>query len=64
LADQLRTIPQVMERLQLGRTSVYTLIRSGQLASVRIGRARRVPEAALEAFIAARQAEEASRGAA
>ena len=38
--------------LSLGRSKVYELLASGQLPSVQVGRARRVPAAALEAFIA------------
>ncbi len=37
--------------LSLGRTTVYQLMGTGELHSVRIGRARRIPTAALEAFI-------------
>jgi excisionase family DNA binding protein len=40
-----------MERLQVGKHVVYQLIRSRRLASVRIGRCRRVPSAALAAYI-------------
>lgn len=44
------------ERLDVGRTTVYELIKSGELKSVKIGRARRVPEAALVEFIESRAA--------
>ncbi|MGW8846849.1 helix-turn-helix domain-containing protein [Streptomyces xiamenensis] len=37
------TVPDVMSRLQVGRSTVYYLIRSRRLPSVRIGRARRIP---------------------
>lgn len=40
------------DMLGLSRTTVYGLLTSRQLASVRIGRARRIPVAALNAFIA------------
>ena len=40
-------IPDVMERLSVGQTKVYELMSSGQLRSVKVGRARRVPSDAL-----------------
>lgn len=39
--------------LRLSRTKVYALIRSEQLVSVKIGGARRIPMAALVAYVAA-----------
>lgn len=51
LVPQLLTVPQVMARLQVGKHVVYDLIRSRRLASVRIGRCRRVPADALAAFV-------------
>ncbi|WP_399922969.1 helix-turn-helix domain-containing protein [Streptomyces kanamyceticus] len=47
----LLTVPQVMARLQLGRSAVYDLLRTGQLASITLGRARRIPTHALTDFI-------------
>ncbi len=41
--------------LGLGRTKVYELLLSGELRSVRIGTARRVPAAALVDFVASLQ---------
>lgn len=52
MADELLTVPEVMARLKLGRTTVYDLIRSRRLASIRIGRARRVPAQSVRDFIA------------
>jgi excisionase family DNA binding protein len=49
----LLTVPQVMDRLQVGKHVVYQLIRSRRLASVRIGRCRRIPAEAVAAYIAA-----------
>ncbi|MFF4599759.1 helix-turn-helix domain-containing protein [Amycolatopsis sp. NPDC001319] len=37
------TVPEVMARLKIGRSTVYDLIRTRQLASITIGRARRIP---------------------
>lgn len=56
---ELLTVPQVMERLQLGRTAVYDLIRTRQLASITLGRARRIPTHALTDFIHARLEQDA-----
>ena len=49
--ESLITIPDVMERLKIGRTMTYRLIRSGELPSVKLGRARRVSATALDAYI-------------
>ncbi|MYZ39427.1 helix-turn-helix domain-containing protein [Streptomyces sp. MnatMP-M17] len=57
---ELLTVPQVMERLQLGRTAVYDLIRTRQLASITLGRARRLPTHALTDFIHTRLDQEAA----
>lgn len=47
----LLTVPDVMARLQVSRHTVYQLIRSRRLASVTIGRCRRIPADALEAYV-------------
>lgn len=39
----LLTAEQAAERLNLGRTTVYALIKTGQLGSVKVGRLRRIP---------------------
>jgi excisionase family DNA binding protein len=57
---ELLTVPQVMERLQLGRTAVYDLLRTRQLASISLGRARRIPAHALADFIRTRLDQEAA----
>lgn len=57
---ELLTVPQVMARLQLGRSAVYDLLRSGQLASITLGRARRIPTHALTDFIRTRLEQEAA----
>jgi excisionase family DNA binding protein len=51
VAKVLLTIEEAAERLSMGRTKVYELVRSGRLESVTIGRSRRVPVAALEPFV-------------
>ncbi len=37
--------------LGIGRSKAYELIATGDLASVQIGRLRRIPRAALEAYV-------------
>jgi len=48
---ELLTVPEVMERLKLGRSTVYDLIRSRRLISITVGRSRRVPLDAVRGFI-------------
>lgn len=55
---ELLTVPKVMQRLHLGRSIVYDLIRCRRLASVTIGRSHRIPDTAVCDFIA-HQIEEA-----
>ncbi|WP_089106956.1 helix-turn-helix domain-containing protein [Streptomyces hyaluromycini] len=59
-STELLTVPQVMERLQLGRTAIYDLIRTRQLPSLTLGRARRIPAHALTDFIHTRLDQEAA----
>ena len=47
----LLTVPEVASALGVGRNVVYELILTGQLASIKIGRLRRVPVGAVETFI-------------
>ncbi|MEU0438913.1 helix-turn-helix domain-containing protein [Streptomyces sp. NPDC006186] len=56
---ELLTVPEVMARLRLGRSTVYDLIRSRRLVSITVGRSRRVPADALRDFIN-REIEEAA----
>lgn len=48
----LYTIPEVMTLLRISRTQVFAELRRGRLRSVTIGRARRVPAACLNEFVA------------
>jgi excisionase family DNA binding protein len=48
----LLTVEEAGERLGIGRTTAYSLVRSGALESVRIGRLRRVPVSAIDEFAA------------
>ncbi|WP_030749456.1 helix-turn-helix domain-containing protein [Streptomyces sp. NRRL F-5135] len=57
-AEELLTVPQVMARLQLGRSAVYDLLRTRQLASITLGRARRIPAHVLADFVRTRLEED------
>ncbi len=46
------TVKEVARRLAVGRTTVYELIARQELMAIKIGRARRIPESALERWIA------------
>lgn len=48
----LKTPEGAAELLEVGRTKVYELMSSGELESVKIGRARRIPTAALADYVA------------
>lgn len=48
---ELLTVPEVMVRLKVGRSTVYDLIRSRRLTSITIGRSRRIPADAVRDFI-------------
>lgn len=48
----LLTVEDAARRLAVGRTTVFGLVSTGRLRSVKIGKCRRVPEAALDEFIA------------
>lgn len=51
--DKLLLTPEeAAERLSVGRSKIYALISEGRLRSVRLGGSRRIPAAALVAFVA------------
>lgn len=52
MAENLRTINEVAAQLQLSRSSVIRLIHSGELASVKFERARRIPASSVDRLIA------------
>ena len=45
------TVAEVAGLMRVSKMSVYRLIHSGELESVRFGRSFRVPEAAVDAFL-------------
>lgn len=51
-ADVLLTVEEAARRLNIGRTTMYSLVSAGAIESVTIGRLRRVPAECLDAFVA------------
>ncbi len=47
----LLTVEQAAQRLSVGRTTMYALIKAGHITTVRIGHLRRVPADALTAYV-------------
>jgi excisionase family DNA binding protein len=57
-ARTLLTVEAAAQRLSIGRTTMYALLKDGQINSVRIGRLRRIPADALTAYITRLAAEQ------
>lgn len=55
------TVAEAAERLGIGRTLMYSLVSSGAVESVTIGRLRRIPETALTAYVEQLRAKNATR---
>lgn len=52
MSAELLTVPEAMALLKVSRWTVYNLIRSGELTSILVGeRCRRIPAAALDAYV-------------
>jgi len=47
----LLTVEQAAQRLGIGRTLMYALVRDGDVESVQIGRLRRIPADALARYV-------------
>jgi excisionase family DNA binding protein len=47
------TVAEVADMMRLSRMTVYRLVHSGELPAVRVGRSFRVPQDALDAYLAA-----------
>jgi excisionase family DNA binding protein len=45
------TVAEVATLMRVSRMTVYRLVHSGELASVRVGRSFRVPERAVHAYL-------------
>lgn len=52
MEKELLKIEEAAERLSLGRSKLYELIRDGTLPAVHVGRAVRVPARAVRRFVA------------
>ncbi|MGW3542051.1 excisionase family DNA-binding protein [Nocardia niigatensis] len=48
---RLHQIPSACDRLGVGRSMLFELIKNGELGSVKVGRRRLVPESAIVAYI-------------
>lgn len=57
---QLLRVSDVCQRLAIGRSKLYELIREGRLPVIHIGRSIRIPSAAIESFVDALVAEATS----
>ncbi len=49
------TIDELCEMLMIGRTTAYTLLRSGSIEVFKIGRVWKIPKAAVEELIRSRK---------
>lgn len=47
----LLTVEEAAQRLNIGRTTMYSLVSTGAIESVTIGRLRRVPSESLEKYV-------------
>jgi excisionase family DNA binding protein len=47
----LLTVEAAAKQLSIGRTTMYGLIKAGQIATVQVGHLRRVPASALTAYV-------------
>lgn len=45
------SVEEAADRLSIGRTQMYVLVRDGKIASVKVGRRRLVPTSALVAYL-------------
>jgi excisionase family DNA binding protein len=60
ISKKLLTINEAASALGLGRSLIYTLVAKGELKSIKIGRARRIPLSAIDEFIEQRLEQEPS----
>lgn len=60
---RLLSVEETAECMSIGRDAVYELIRTGALRSITIGSRRLISVAAIDAYIAQREAEQAGEGA-
>ena len=60
VTKKLLNVNEAATALGLGRSLVYTLVATGELTSIKIGRARRIPIGAIDEFITRRLEQEVS----
>jgi len=53
-------IPEVAETLGIGRTKIYEMIATGELPTVRVGRAVRISVSTLQKWVEAREQPDSS----
>ena len=58
----LLTVDRAARRLGMSRGAIYPLVLSGDIPSIKIGRARRIPIAQLEAWVARQVSEQQPDG--
>lgn len=51
--QKLMTVQQAANVLALSRSTIYNVMERGELAYVKIGRARRIPESEVDRFVTA-----------
>ncbi|GAA4664054.1 helix-turn-helix domain-containing protein [Amycolatopsis dongchuanensis] len=56
------SIEDAMQATGLGRTTIFELLRTGQLESIKVGRRRIIPADAIRAYFAAERARQAASG--
>ncbi|GAB3878030.1 MULTISPECIES: helix-turn-helix domain-containing protein [Streptosporangiaceae] len=52
MADDFLTVEEAAQLLKIGRSTLYDLLRSGELASFLIGHRRRIPRSAIDDLVA------------
>lgn len=62
-AARFLTVAEVADLLRLSRMTVYRLVADGELPALRVGKSYRVPQSALDAFIAERMSSGESQAA-
>jgi excisionase family DNA binding protein len=53
------SIPQACQRLSIGRTAMYELLKTGEVRAIKVGNRTLIPESELQRFIAERMKEAA-----
>ena len=54
--DDLVTLEEFQEMLQIGRTTAYRLLKSGEIKAFRIGRFWKIPRAAITEYVSRKSA--------